>query len=450
MDNTAYFTHAYDNVTTIHPLALVMTIVCALIMLTVQRKYAVIPMLFLACFVAPAQRIVIFTLDFNLLRVMVLAGWLRVSLKQETDEFVWKTLDKVMIAWAVSGAIAYVLLRGTTAAFIYKLGSMFDGIGMYFLFRCLVRDMEDVKQIVIGLAYLSLPVAVFLYFEKQSGHNMFAVFGGVSEITAIREGKLRAQGAFAHSILAGCFWVTQLPLFLALWWQDAKKTLMLLASLATLFIIYACASSTPAAGLAAVAVGFAFYTFRQQMSTVRQGLLATLVALHLVMKGPVWSLIARVDLVGGSTGYHRFNLIDQAIHRFSEWWLVGTLSTAHWGWSLVDTANMYVNEAVHGGVLTLIFFVAMIVFAFKSIGTLLSSLEDNTPEYIFAWALGVALFTHCMLFIGVSYFGQIIVVWYLLLAVIGSLTPVAQNFSVANLKTENSTITKMNNCTSGY
>ncbi len=269
-------------------------------------------------------------------------------------------------------------------------------------------------------------MAVFLYVEKQSGRNLFAIFGGIPEITALREGKLRAQGAFAHPITAGCFWVTQLPLFLALWWQDAKKMLIAASAISVLFIIYACASSTPASGLAAVAVGFAFYALRHRLTFVRWGLLATLVALHLVMKAPVWNLIARVDIVGGSTGWHRYNLIDQAIHRFSEWWLLGALSTAHWGSSLVDTANMYINEAVRGGFLTLTLFVVIIIFSFKNIGRLLSSLEESIPDYIFVWALGVALFTHCLVFIGVAYFGQIIVVWYLLLAVIGSLTPVSQ------------------------
>ncbi len=152
-DSLYEFRAAYHGVTTIHPLALGITITCVLTTLAVKRKYAIIPMLFLACFIAPAQRIVFFGLDFNLLRVMVLAGWLRVFLKQEIDEFAWKSIDKVMIAWGISGVITYILLRGgATEAIIYKLGSMFDAIGMYFLFRCLVRDMEDVKQSVIGLA----------------------------------------------------------------------------------------------------------------------------------------------------------------------------------------------------------------------------------------------------------------------------------------------------------
>ena len=40
--------------------------------------------------------------------------------------------------------------------------------------------------------------------------------------------------------------------------------------------------------------------------------------LHLVMNGPVWSLIARVDLTGSSSSYHRYYLLDNCIRHFSD------------------------------------------------------------------------------------------------------------------------------------
>lgn len=426
MKDESLFIYAYQGQTTIHPLGLALLIILGVATLIVKRRSAVIPMLIMACFVAPAQRIVVFGLDFNLIRILVLVGWARIFIKKETGAFVWKTIDKVIIVWAMSSLTAYVMLRGSTGAFVYKLGTSFDSLGMYFLFRCLVRDLSDVKHLMISTLYLSIPVAFFLLIEKHTGRNIFSVLGGVPEFTVIRQGKLRAQGAFAHSILAGCFWVTQLPLFLALIWQDTKKWLIVAGTIATVVVVYACASSTPAAGVGAVLLGGCFYICRLQMGTVRGGVLATLVGLHLVMKAPVWHLVSRIDIVGGSTGWHRYNLIDQTIHRFGEWWLFGTISTAHWGWHLFDTANMYVNEAVRGGFLTLILFVIILVLAFQGVGRLLSTLENDRENYIFAWALGVSLFTHCMVFIAVSYFGQIIVVWYLLLASIASLTPVAE------------------------
>ena len=50
--------------------------------------------------------------------------------------------------------------------------------------------------------------------------------------------------------------------------------------------------------------------------------------------------------------------------------------------------------------------------------------SNNRAKLALAWALGVALLTHTMSFLAVSYFGQIIIVWYLLLGMIGSLASV--------------------------
>ena len=50
-------------------------------------------------------------------------------------------------------------------------------------------------------------------------------------------------------------------------------------------------------------------------------------------------------------------------------------------------------------------------------------LENATPEYRLAsWAIGTAMFMHCMNFLAVSYFEQIVVEWQLTLAAASSLT----------------------------
>ncbi len=61
-----------------------------------------------------------------------------------------------------------------------------------------------------------VPLVAAMLYEKATGRNVFAVLGGVSEMTLIREGKLRAQGAFQHPILAGTFGATVLPLMVGL------------------------------------------------------------------------------------------------------------------------------------------------------------------------------------------------------------------------------------------
>ena len=72
-------------------------------------------------------------------------------------------------------------------------------------------------------------------------------------------------------------------------------------------------------------------------------------------------------MIGGE-GYHRSSLIDAFVDNWSEWFLIGTSSTAHWGFPMSDTTNQYVDEGVTGGILTLVAFVALLTLAFRGIG----------------------------------------------------------------------------------
>lgn len=379
-------------------------------------------MIIMACFVAPAQRMVIEGFDFNLLRLMVLFGWGRVLFRSEHVGFTWKSVDLLVILWLVSGTITYTILHGSVSAFVKQLGWMYDGAGMYFLFRCLLQNWEDVASSAKCFVWISVPVAIAFLFELATARNVFSIFGGVPDITVERQGRLRCQGAFAHPILAGCFWGSLMPLMAALWWRAGNgRVWAVIGIVASSIVVVACASSTPLLAVEAGIVGGALFALRRWMSFVRWGILGTLVGLHVVMQAPVWHLISRIDVAGGSTGWHRYSLIDQAIRRTDEWALIGTKSTAHWGWGLHDVTNQYVAEGVNGGAVTLMLFVAVIAVAFCYIGRLLRQVAGDRFRTAFVWALGVCLFVHCVNYVGVTYFGQIIMIWYMLLAMIVSL-----------------------------
>jgi len=416
-----------------HPVGLAMVLVCGLAMMVLPRRYAAWPMVLLVCFVAMAQRIVVCGLDFDVLRILVLFGWLGVLARQELTGFIWKPIDRALLVYAAVNTITYTALMGSFSAFINRLGFSFDAIGMYFLIRCLVRTWDDLNGIIMGFILASLPVAAFFLIENHTGRNLFGIFGGVPEITAVRDGRLRCQGAFSHPILAGCFWAGVLPLIAARWWsgRPAERRWAVVGGACCLVIIYCCASSTPVMGVLMGAVGAAAFVWRRQMRWVRWGIVLGLVALHLLMKAPVWHLMSRVSFTSGSTGWHRHYLMDQAINRFGEWWLLGTQTTAHWGEGLQDVTNQFILEGVRGGAATLAMFIATIVLAFGGVGRMWRRAGANPARVAMSWALGVALFVHCMIFFGVSYFGQTIMVWYLTLAGIGSLTPGADHICAA-------------------
>lgn len=414
----------WANQTTVHPLGLLMLAACGLALLAVPRRHAVFPMLALACLVAPAQRIVLLGLDFDFLRILVLCGWIRVLTRAETDAFAWKPLDFVLLVYAATNTLAHTLLMGTSAAFINRLGFSFDAVGMYFLFRCLVRDWDDVRRVALGLILLSFPVAIAFLIESATGRNAFAAFGGVPAVTVVREGRLRCQGPFPHAIMAGCFWAAVLPLIAALWWNSrVRRARVILGVVCVITIVFFTASSTPVMAVIFAVLGGLLFPVRQHLRTIRWCVLLLLLALHFMMKAPVWHLLARVNIVSGSTGWHRYHLVDQAINRVGEWWLLGTETTANWGAGLQDVTNHFVLEGVQGGLITLSLFVAAITLAFQGVGRAWRRMASQSSALAMSWSLGVVLFVHCTSFVAVSYFGQIMVLWYLSLALVGSLTP---------------------------
>lgn len=417
---------AFKDVTNIHPLALAFVLVLGVMMLIVPRRWSVVPLLAVASFIPTfVQKIVVLGLDFNLLRVMVLFGLLRLLIKQEHLAFTFKPLDKFMVYYTISATLIYTIQFKSMGMFVNRVGFSFDTMGLYFYFRSVIRSWKDVETLIIGLVIISIPEAVLFLREKATMQNIFSIFGGVPSLTVVRQGKLRCQGPFPHPIVAGCYWAAFMPMMAALWWRKENgKLWAAVGVLASLTIVMTCTSSTPVMGVLAAIVGGILFYWRHSLRQIRWAVVGTLIVLHIVMEAPVWALIARVSAVGGSTSYFRYKLIDSAIQHFPEWFLVGTRSTAHWFWGAQDVCNHYILEAVRGGILTLTLFVSVLVLAFKGVGQWWRNCS-NKFELALAWSVGVSLFAQCAQFIGVSYSGgSILVALYLPLAVIGSSTPV--------------------------
>lgn len=393
----------------------------------VKRRHALLPIIFIAMFVTTAQRFVIGELDFPFLRVLIMLGWIRVFVLGETRRFKMIALDWFTIYWGVGFFIANSIRDGLV---IYSCGWMIDNLGAYFLFRILLRSREEMYESIKYAALLAIPVAAAFVFEKVTRYNMFSVFGGVNEITWLRQGKLRCMGSFSHPILAGCFFAGLLPLIGTLWKKstESKRGRMLCAAgmVSAMTVVICCASSTPL--MAAVAGICALVLFAQHKSVplLRYATLFGLFVLHFfVMEKPVWHLIARIDLTGGSTGYHRYRLIQATIDRFSEWWLIGTTDTAHWGHHLFDTTGHFVNQCTDGGLFSFLMFCGMLFFAFRAVGRVIKYSPEPADKWL-VWTVGAGLFANCVAFIGVSYFGKPLLLFLIQMAMLGSLEVAAK------------------------
>jgi len=387
--------------------------------LALPRKYAILPFLVMACFIPSAQRVVFLGLDFDYLRILTLFGWLRVMLRGEYKGLRMLSLDWLMLAYAGVMVVTYGIQQQTSSAVINRLGVAYNAIGMYFYFRWIVREPGDIIRIGMWLGFLAPLTLVGFLIEHQTGRNLFSVFGGVPEITKIRNGRMRCQGAFSHPILAGMFFAVSVPVILASFWVALRAQLRAIVFAgAAAGCVVATASSTPVMGLIFAAIGCGSWFVRNWLGPIRIGLVLTWLALSVVMKAPVYHLVARINVVGGSTSWHRYNLMHQFFTHPMDWLFVGTRTTETWGVS--DITNQFVLEGIRGGLITLLLFVACIVVAFVYVGQSCRKVRSSPRLEMLFYALGVSLFVHITGFIGVSYFGQITMLWYLSLALIAS------------------------------
>jgi len=418
--------------TQIHPVALMLTLAMGVAMLFLRRDHAVLAFLVVACLVTHAQRVVVVGMDFSMLRIVILFGWARILYRGEAAQYRYQPLDAALLIWLVFGTlVSMVGPRASAELIVRRLGFNMDAAGTYFLFRILLRDVRDVYRAVGAFGWIALLLVGPMVLENLTGRNAFAVLGGVHDFTIIRDGRLRCQGSFSHAIMAGNFGATTAALLGAFWVGGSKQRIRYVPALvAAALIAILSASSGPLMVLVAAILGWALWPYRQHMRLFRWGIFAALVVIHFVREKPVWHLIGRLSSITGGTGYHRVALIQGAVDHFSEWWFLGTYSTAHWkGVHAQDITNQYILEGVRGGLATMLSFIAILVIAFRTVGRSLRRAQrradwpaaERRRAAILAWGLGVCLAAHSVAFIGVSYFGQLQTILFLHLAMIPSL-----------------------------
>ena len=412
---------------TFHPLVLAAIVVVGSLILVWPRKKILGPFLLAALLVPSDQVLVLGGVHFPMLRVLLLFGIARLLKEKITSHRLFSggvnKIDFAVTLLTVIIAINQILLFQVMGAVVNQLGNIYNVLGSYFLLRFLIRDEQDLVHTIRTLAYIAAFVAVIMTYEVTTGHNPYAMLGGANASVysqLVQRGeRYRAQAGFAHSILAGTFGAVLVPLFIALWFKGKEhRPLVVVGLISTVVMTLASNSSTPVLAYAAGVLALCAWPVRTWMRAIRWLFVLTLVTLHLVMKAPVWHLISRIDISGGSSGYHRYMLIDQCIRHFSDWWLIGVKDTSVWGWDMWDTANQYVGLCDGSGLLPFILFVAILVYGFKYLGRARRRAKQDRNSALFLWALSAALFANVVAFIGISYFDQTIVAWYALLAMI--------------------------------
>jgi hypothetical protein len=408
-------------------------LIAIVVILASPRKTTIVPFL-LAVFTIPVgQVIVLGGLHFTVLRILILAGLVRRASSRAKFPGGFNPVDRTVVLWTVSALVILSIQWMDMQAVIHNFGDFLDALGGYLVVRFLIPDGEAIRRTIKALAVVCVVQGVCMINEQITHRNVFGYLGGMSLAVTVRDGKIRSEGVMG-CIYAGVFAGVLIPLFLWLW-TEGKSRMVACAGIAgaTAMAITSNASTSWMA-LGGGLVGLGFWPLRKQMRLVRWGLVITLVTLHLVMKAPVWALIARIDLTGSSSSDHRYELVNNCIRHFSDWWLLGYKDYNLWGWGMWDTCNQFVDLAVKGGLLTLACYIAIFSRSFGVIGTARRQMSGHRDQELLLWCLGADLFATVVASFGINYMAQLLMSLFPLLACISVATFEARQATVRSVQ----------------
>lgn len=409
--------------TLLHPIVLVGMILALILIFVLPRKWLMGPLVFMSFLVPMGQQIYIAGVHLFVLRVVVLVAFIRALMSKDAGEPLvangWNRVDTVCTVYMVAVAVATcATFHADTAVLVNQVGYLWDFLLGYVVVRCFIRDEEGLYTTLKFLAIVTIPLAIGMIIEQRTMVNVFGLLGGVNTVPDVREGKIRSQGAFAHSLMAGAFAATLMPVLVMFWRKGQSRLFGMIGVLGATVMTWTTNGSTPLLSYLAGIFALLCWPIRKSMKKVRWAMVLTLVGLQLLMKAPVWFLIARVDVTGGSSSYHRAELVDQFMNHIPDWFFIGVKDPSDWGLDMWDVQNQYVNIGEAGGIVAFVAFIMVISRSFGMLGDARKAVDGEKDKEWMLWCLGAALFANVVGFFGVNYFDNSRMWWFILLAMI--------------------------------
>ena len=170
------------------------------------------------------------------------------------------------------------------------------------------------------------------------------------------------------------------------------------------------------------------------MRKVRWAIAGFIALAALLMKAPVWYLLAHMSSQTGGDGWHRAYLFDVSFKHFSQWWLAGIPLKDTSGWFAfdlgttggADVTNQFFNFGFTAGLGAIALFIFLLKRTFSGLGSALWNVRSGPDEAAgtepLLWGLGVMLAVHIVNWLGISYWDQTYAIWFMQLAAIAGLS----------------------------
>ncbi len=424
--------------------ATILTTLIGMVLL-LPRRWALVGMMLGVLYLTHAQVLNVFGFNLFAIRILELAGFVRVMVRKEFLFSKLSGIDRTLISLYVYTTL--VFLFRSTEGIAFVIGMMVDAILSYFIFRALIKSIDELKWFLGIFVIFLFPYVVLVLVEMLTRENPFSLIGGLSFVE--RGGRLRCMGSFRHPSLLGTLGAAFLPLYIALVFDSNYRLRAYFGIGLCLGILYLANSGGPLSAAAIGVVGWFFWMIRTKMYLVRRLLVFSTIILGFVMKAPIWYLPAKISSFSGGDGWHRSYLMDVAFRDIFRWGLEGMNieNTVDWfPYSLAatgsaDITNQYIAFGLNAGLLAILIFLLLLIKSFQAIGKAmlveLSSIKKpNFNEYIL-WGLGCSILVHIFTWLGITYnFDQTYQIWLMQLAAITSISQSCVETKALNAQSE--------------
>ncbi|HSW67307.1 MAG TPA: hypothetical protein VLH16_01865 [Bacteroidales bacterium] len=415
--------------------ALILLATCSVGIFLLNRKYAILCFIIGILYIPQTQSIYFLNINLFPIRILEVIGFLRVVCRKE---LVLSGKNKIDFCFTLlfSYMLCMYLLFSEKILF-YQLAPSVDALLCYYTFKGLIKNLHDVCYILYSTIFLMIPFTGMLAVESLTAKNPFYLLGAEEYSVMFREGYPRCIGSFRHPSLLGSFGASILPMYIGYYFYGQQKKMTLLGIALCIVIVLLSNSGGPYTAIAICILGWSCWYLKKRMKLITACFVIMIILVGFYMKAPIWYLLERISIFSGGDGWHRSYLIDIAFKNLDKWWFSGMdlEQTSEWFpytiyTGAADIINQYIYYGLTAGLGATILFIILIILCFNyvmiNVSFVRHSRGSRPGEDKFLWGFGVMLLVHSFNLIGITYFDQMYMVWYMHIAIIASL---CQNFT---------------------